>query len=128
MFQYFTADAFTAERRIQRFGSRKVVYYVATPYRLLKNTYSYLKRGIGSGNWYWHRKFWKRWAFWTHERPMRGYLATSQPKYRPGDSLRVSAFATHPKGRPWNKELELEISHYNRTIQRYEVILKQALN
>ena len=38
-----------------------------------------------------------------------GYIAFSQPQYRPGDTLRVKAYATNRRGKPWRRPLELEI-------------------
>lgn len=40
----------------------------------------------------------------------KGYLATNQPNYRIGDTLKIKAYALKPNGKPYNKEMTLNIS------------------
>ncbi len=54
-------------------------------------------------------------------RNFKGYIAMSQPLYRPGDTLRIKAYlTTGNKGKPWNKPLELGLyeNRSNPKIQR----------
>ena len=45
---------------------------------------------------------------WDQKEAWNGYVAFSQPKYRPGDSLHVKAWITDYKGNPWNKPVRLK--------------------
>ncbi len=51
----------------------------------------------------------------TTKKDFNGFIAFSQPKYRPGDTMHIKAYVVDKKGRPINKALTLKIStyHYN---------------
>ncbi|MCA0236034.1 MAG: carboxypeptidase regulatory-like domain-containing protein [Bacteroidetes bacterium] len=51
----------------------------------------------------------RRQAKWDKKEAWNGYVAFSQPKYRPGDSLHVKAWVADYKGKPWNKPVELKV-------------------
>lgn len=40
----------------------------------------------------------------------KGFVYVQQPKYKPGDTVRLKAYVTYPKGRFFNRELELRLS------------------
>jgi len=89
------------------------------PYYYGRAYYMGLKSGILEGNW-WRmrnvpyplkntiRKI-------KNPKPISGYVSTSQPRYRPGDSLRVSAYLAYPKGRPLGVDsVKMRIYSYGR--------------
>jgi TonB-dependent SusC/RagA subfamily outer membrane receptor len=47
-----------------------------------------------------------------HSSNLRGYIVFNKPMYKPGDTLRLKAFFTHPKGTPVKKELTLRLVDY----------------
>ncbi|MBC6995474.1 carboxypeptidase-like regulatory domain-containing protein [Neolewinella lacunae] len=77
-------------------------YVILTPYRITRNSYRYLKGGIAHGNWSMYNYPFRRTIQRTINppRPVAGYVTTNQPKYRPTDTLRISAYLTKPSGRP----------------------------
>lgn len=54
---------------------------------------------------------------WFHKKPHKpefsGYLAFNQPRFRPGDTIRVKAFVVDKKGKAYNKALALKIWCYS---------------
>lgn len=61
------------------------------------------------------RNYWHQWVIRRENRleakeAWNGYVAFSQPKYRPGDTLKVKAWITDWKYRPWKKPVELTLS------------------
>jgi len=54
--------------------------------------------------------FEKRWDL-THK--VKGYLAFSQPKYLPNDTLKWKAFITNKRGKPYKKPLMMLLSTYD---------------
>ncbi|MFK8164395.1 MAG: carboxypeptidase-like regulatory domain-containing protein [Lewinella sp.] len=79
------------------------------PFRTIQKPYYYgrsivnvFKDGIGRSYWHWPRNYPLQNTIrrLTHPKPISGYVTTSQPKYRPGDTLRISAYLALPKGRP----------------------------
>ncbi len=77
-------------------------YVILTPYRIGRNSYQYVKKSISYGNWSMYNYPFRRTIQRTINppRPVAGYVTTSQPKYRPADTLRISAYLTKPSGRP----------------------------
>jgi hypothetical protein len=58
-----------------------------------------------------------------YPKPVRGYLALSQPQYRPGDSLLGKAYLAKPGGRPLTRPLELWLStSHNIPVKRLQTI------
>ena len=104
------------------------VYVVLTPYRLVRNTYRYFKRGIRWGEWNIYNYPGKRWLKPLFHPPAAvGYVSTNQPKYQPGDTLKVSTYLSTPKGRPLRRDsLEMTIYTRARNYSR-ETVLKQAI-
>jgi hypothetical protein len=49
----------------------------------------------------------------TPKKDYNGFIAFSQPKYRPGDTLQIKAYVVDKKGRPIKKSLILKISTYH---------------
>lgn len=70
-----------------------------------------------------------RYGYWPGRRRYRsgefaGYVALNQPKYLPGDTLRVKAYVANRKGKPWRRPLELEIRERG---GRYKTILQRDI-
>ncbi len=47
----------------------------------------------------------------AHEQGFKGFLVCSQPKYKPGDTVRLKAFVTNKKGAPLAERLLLRLSN-----------------
>lgn len=93
----------------RRFRYTRTGRILTTPYRWGRGVYHYLRRGLGYGDWHINAERLLPQA-WVYPGPaFKGYIAFSQPKYRPGDTLRVKAFLTRPTGRPWTGEAALRI-------------------
>jgi hypothetical protein len=104
----------------RRFLRTPVGYFISTPYRFAKNTYHYFKRGIGRGNWHLN---WRRiWPFPKKDRTLKGYIALSQPRYRPGDTLRLKTYLTKRNGRPFKKPIQLTMNGY-----RYQQVIDREI-
>ncbi|WP_020535393.1 carboxypeptidase-like regulatory domain-containing protein [Lewinella cohaerens] len=104
----------------RRFLRTPIGYFISTPYRFAKNTYRYFKRGIGRGNWHLN---WRRiWPFPKKDRTLKGYIALSQPRYRPGDTLRLKTYLTKRNGRPFRKPIQLTMNGY-----RYQQVINREL-
>lgn len=87
---------------------------VTAPYRWLSGIYRYFRRGFRRGDW--RLNFYRLKEILprpqTDETPFfKGYIAFNQPKYRPGDTLRMKAFLTAPKGKAWKKDVQLQLSN-----------------
>ncbi|GJM34378.1 MAG: hypothetical protein DHS20C18_33790 [Saprospiraceae bacterium] len=91
-------------KKWKRFKRTKVGHVLSAPFRWGKNTYHFFKRGFGWGDWSIYNPPFRR-----KIRPFKGYLALNKPKFRHGDTLKVKAYVTHAKGRPWKDPLELKI-------------------
>jgi hypothetical protein len=50
-----------------------------------------------------------RWRYSFGKHDYKGYVVISQPKYKPGDTLRVKAFLTTPRGRPLHRPMVLTL-------------------
>jgi hypothetical protein len=74
-------------------GSGKVITY---PYRVLRR---FVFNSIRP----------ERWRYIFRKKDYRGYVVISQPKYKPGDTLRVKAFLTTPHGRPLHRPMVLTL-------------------
>lgn len=93
-------------RRIEYWRRGTAGYIVTTPIRWLENSYRYLNRGIRWGDWGMRsHPFW----FLQREAGFKGYVLLNQPKYRPGDTLRVKAYLAAGKGKPWSHPARLQI-------------------
>jgi TonB-dependent SusC/RagA subfamily outer membrane receptor len=57
-------------------------------------------------------------------RQFEGYMTLNQPKYKPGDTLRLKAFVTTKKGKPISKNLAVELVNYDHR-SRYQKKLGQ---
>ncbi len=91
-------------QRWKRFRSTKVGHVLTSPLRWGRNTYLYFRRGFSNGNWRIYRH-----PFKFKPKPIKGYLALSKPKYRPGDTLKVKAYVTRHNGKPWKKPMQVKI-------------------
>jgi hypothetical protein len=102
-------------RRLNYWGSFGAGKIVAVPVRWGRVTVYKTKTLIREG--YWQRSY-RRYG----EADFPGYIAFSQPKYQPGDTLRVKAYVAGRKGRPWRQPLELDIREQGGT---YRTVLRR---
>ncbi len=108
--------------RWNRFALTPVGRVVAVPWYHIRNTWNLVRRPGNIPNW-WANKHYRKENKWDSKETWSGYVAFSQPKYRPGDTLKVKAWVTTSKGKPWNKPLDLLVSQ----TRRWRQISKQRL-
>ena len=107
-------------RRLSYFSGSTIGSVITYPIRLIRTPINYVRRGIGWGDW--------RIYHWPFERLYRrlkqrrqdkqaftGFMATQQPLYRPGDTLKVAATLSNQKGRPYRKPLQFRIRSRDKT-------------
>lgn len=75
-------------------------------------------------------KYWIREDYWPrrsrrHYEDLPGYIAFNQPKYQAGDTLRVKAYITNRRGKPWSRPLEMEIREQH---SPYKTILRRDIS
>lgn len=98
-------------------SSRQPLQTLKLPYYYGASVYQTFKDGIGKGRWHWPRNYPLQNTIRRITRPeeVTGYVTTSQPRYRPGDTLQISAYLAFPKGRPVNVDsLDMLIQTYGR--------------
>jgi alpha-2-macroglobulin len=108
--------------RWNRFARTPVGRVVAIPRYYLRNTWHLVRRPGNIPNW-WQNKRNRKKNKWDDKEAWSGYVAFSQPKYRPGDTLKVKAWVTNRKGKPWNQPLDLLVSQ----TRRWRQISKQNI-
>ncbi|MBX3254501.1 MAG: carboxypeptidase-like regulatory domain-containing protein [Chitinophagaceae bacterium] len=79
---------------------KKPVYFASTPVR-------FVKRMITTEPAYWFR------STRYYRKAERGYVIFNQPKYKPGDTLRLKAYVINRKGRQYKKPLHLQLNYYS---------------
>ena len=71
------------------------------PYYYGRSAVRYVSNGIRYGEWrvynYPFRGLWQRIRY---PKEMVGYVGLNKPEFRPGDSVKVAAYLSYPKGRP----------------------------
>ncbi|MBX2923556.1 MAG: carboxypeptidase-like regulatory domain-containing protein [Chitinophagaceae bacterium] len=79
---------------------KKPVYIISTPVR-------FVKRMITTEPAYWfrNRKYYRKSG--------SGYVIFNQPKYKPGDTLRLKAYIINRKGKQYKKPLHLQLNYYS---------------
>lgn len=101
-------------KRYRHFTDTKFGYYLTTPIRWGSQLYHYMRRLVLYGSWRPPRRYRK-----NGSRSLHGYMVTHKPKYEPGDTLRLKAYATTPKGRPINRSLRISAKNYR---QQYPIL------
>ncbi|MEM6395733.1 MAG: alpha-2-macroglobulin family protein [Bacteroidota bacterium] len=91
-----------AYQRLRRTELGRILLY---PVHLVDKTVIYLDRVIEYGDWRMHS-----WPFKRRYRSIYGYVTSSQPSYRPGDTVRVSVYCSTYKGRPIRKKPRIELN------------------
>jgi len=100
-------------RIYQRLTSTTLGYWLALPLRIAQEPVRYVSRGIRYHRWHIP---WRRWIPWRKKyQNLQGYIALSQPMYRPGDTLKLKAYVCEPNGKPSKKSLELVCSQRGKT-------------
>ncbi len=107
-------------RRLGYFTGTRVGRFASAPVRWPVNAYKYFRRGFGWGDWRFYR-----WPIYSDRyREFQGYIAFSKPRYRPGDTLKVKAYITSPKGKPVNRPMKMTLTTYStRLTQVLDTIL-----
>jgi hypothetical protein len=88
--------------RWYRFAGTPVGRVVAFPWYHARNAWRLVRHPRYFPN-YWHRIHERRENKWDAKEAWSGYVAFSQPKYRPGDTLKVKAWVTSQHNKPWDK-------------------------
>lgn len=106
-------------KRYRQFTYTPFGYYASSPIRWTRGLYYYFRGLIRWGRWK------PRWRFGGGREPrsLHGYVVSNLPKYQPGDTLRLKAFVTNPKGRPLNQPLELKIRNNKRPKPFVDILL-----
>lgn len=101
-------------RTYQRWTSTSLGYWLTLPIRIVEEPFRYVSRGIRYHRW---NVPWKRWIPWRKRyTKLQGYIALSQPMYRPGDTLKLKAYVCQPNGKPRQKALTLFCIQGGKTI------------
>lgn len=105
------------KKRYYRFRSSKIGWVVTTPLRWGGKVWYFFKNGIQNGWWSWDI-FRRR----KKDKSHRGYIVLNQPKYQPGDTVKVKAYLTNHKGKPLTRDLQLKFSQrYNKPISTVSI-------
>ena len=98
------------KKRYYRFRSTKIGRVVTTPFRWGGKVWYFFKNGI-KGHW-WNWDIFRR---RKKDKSHRGYIVLNQPKYQPGDTIKIKAYLTNHKGKPLTRDLQLKFyQYYNR--------------
>lgn len=103
-FELTALENFTQSRWNQWWTSlyrRNPVYTIATPVR-------FVKKMLTSNPAYWFR------GNRRYRKTGDGYIIFNQPKYKPGDTLRLKAYIINKKGKPYKKALELSLGYFTK--------------
>ncbi|MEM1327572.1 MAG: alpha-2-macroglobulin family protein [Bacteroidota bacterium] len=94
-----------------RFSSTRFGRIVLTPIRMGKRVYYYFKRGLSQGYWdiYWPSLNPFRRIKIFQKKQIKGYIASDQPIYRHGDTLKIKAYVAKENGKTWAKKISLTI-------------------
>lgn len=105
------------KKRYFRFRSSKIGWVVMTPLRWGGKVWHFFKNGIKRHWWNWNT-FRRR----KKDKSHRGYIVLNQPKYQPGDTVKVKAYLTNHKGKPLTRELQLNLyQRYSRSISTVSI-------
>ncbi|PHN03299.1 alpha-2-macroglobulin family protein [Flavilitoribacter nigricans] len=111
-------------RKLHYWTRSRVGYWLTAPVRWAKRTYFYFRRGFGWGEWdFYHNPF----QFLKGRPGFRGYVATNQPLYRPGDTLMMSAYLTNNRGKPWSRPVAMRITSQDPTSYRSRIIVDSLM-
>ena len=107
-------------RRFGYFSGSRVGSVITWPIRLIRGPIGYLRRGFRWGDWHIHK--------WPFERLYRrikagrdarkvfnGFVASQQPLYRHGDTVKIAATLAKANGRPYRRSLQLTVRSVNKT-------------
>ena len=111
------------QMRWQRFTARPFGRTVTVPVRTAQNLWRIIRHHNNFDDFIYHLKY-RRASRLNAKEAWNGYVAFSQPTYKPGDTMQVKAWITDHRNRPWNKPVEMKIS------QRYtgEPVRKRLLS
>jgi hypothetical protein len=91
----------------RRFARTRIGTAITWPLRVVGNPVRYIVRSVRRGHWSnpWRALFPAR-----RNKQLLGYIALNQPIYRPGDTLRLKAYVSSPKGRPLSQPLQFSLN------------------
>ena len=117
-YQVYDRDKISVfKKRYYRFRSTKIGWVATTPFRWGGKVWSFLTHGFRDHWWSWNI-FRKR----KKDKSHRGYIVLNQPKYQPGDTVKVKAYLTNHKGKPLTRDLQLKFyQQYNRPISTVSI-------
>jgi alpha-2-macroglobulin len=95
-------------QRWHRFAITPVGQIVARPYYFVWQM-GRIIRYPRQAKWYFRNLKYRRESKINNRRHFDGYVAFSQPKYRPGDTLELKAWIETEKGKAWNKPLQMTL-------------------
>lgn len=112
---YFLIEKEWGRTRLGRF-TRRVIYTPPirwawyTPYRFVRTGIRSITNGYAQG---WVRKIGSLFSDndYSYQNRFKGYIVTNQPKYRPGDTVKVKALLLNKKGKPLTQSLELRLQN-----------------
>lgn len=105
------------KKRYYRFRNTKVGWIVTTPFRLGNKVWYFFKNGFKHHWWHWDISRWRR-----KDKVHPGYIVLNQPKYQPGDTVKVKAYLTNHRGRPLTRDLQLKFyQRYNKPISTVSI-------
>ena len=93
------------KRKYRRFTSTKIGFIVTTPFRWGGKVWHFFKQGFRNSYWNWGIFRGRR-----KNKSHRGYIVLNQPKYLPGDTVKIKAYLTSHKGKPLTKDLQLKLT------------------
>ncbi|MEM8584068.1 MAG: alpha-2-macroglobulin family protein [Bacteroidota bacterium] len=113
-------------KRLRRTKAGRIALF---PIHILDRTIRYVDRGIGDGNWNWYNS-----PFSRRSKSIYGYISSSQPSYRPGDTIRVSIYCSTYRGRPikraptvslmgWQFSKQMEVKTQGRGHYAFETVV-----
>ncbi|HYG21035.1 MAG TPA: hypothetical protein VD816_18990, partial [Ohtaekwangia sp.] len=82
--------------------------HIASPVFYLKNNIQSIINGGGISA----PGFYYRLSGIFKPKPQTGYVAFNKPQYKPGDTVRVKAYVTSRKGKPFNKDVVVNLNKY----------------
>jgi alpha-2-macroglobulin len=115
-FELTALEHIVKSRRSQwwtNFYYRKPVYAIGTPVRLVRKMVT-----TKPAYWFRNNKYYRK--------AENGYVIFNQPKYKPGDTLRLKAYIVNKKGKPLKKALTLSLFYYDHG-QNFNKVLTKLL-
>jgi len=97
---------------------KTLINIVALPYYIGRRIFYYFQRGFDYGDWHIRLP-----RVVIKSKSLKGYIATNQPIYQHGDTLKMKAYVAQPNGKPWKGKLNVDIysGYYNNYLFQKEM-------